>query len=139
MLIYRMSSCPNLAFKYGVFSVKYYTAVGRTPDESSMNYTDVLSKFQIDHEHYEKLKKQDAPKVPAVKGSDTEKKVIKWDPVFEDCMSLTIGLQGPTAYVLKKYAAVPPEKDDPLVGHNYFGKSGGLIEELTARLPQTET
>ena len=38
-------------------AVKYYKLVCRTPSLSSMSYTNVLSKFQVDFEHYEKLRK----------------------------------------------------------------------------------
>ena len=30
---------------------------------------------------------------------------------------------------------VPLEIDDPLTGYDYFGKSGGLVQEMTARIP----
>ena len=100
-----------------------------------MSYTNVLSKFQVDFEHYERLKKQDDPKVPVVKETDTNKKIINWAPVFEDCMSRTFGLQGPLSYVLRKEAEVPAEDEDPLLDFDYFGKSGGLVQEMTARIP----
>ena len=118
-------------------AVKYYKLVGRTPDPVNMSYKNVLSKFQVDYDHFEKLKKQDATTVPMVKESDAKKKIINWTPVFEDCMSRTFGLQGPLAYVLRKEAAVPSEMDDPLNSNEYFGESGGLIEEMTARIPLT--
>ena len=94
-------------------AVKYYKLVDRTPNPANMSYTHVLSKFHVDYEHYEQLKKQDAPKVPVVKESDAEKKIINWAPVFKDCMSRTFGLQGPLSYVLRKDLAVPSETDDP--------------------------
>ena len=100
-----------------------------------MKNTDVLDKFQVDWEHYEKLKKQDAPKVPVVKESDNVKKIINWAPVFEECMSRNFGLQGPLSYVLRKEEAVASEVDDPLQGDDYFGESGGLVQEMTARIP----
>ena len=102
-----------------------------------MKYTGVLDKFQVEWDHYEKLKKQDRPKTPVVKETDTVKKIINWAPVFEDCMSRTFGLQGPLSYVLRKSAEVPPEAEDPLQGEDYFGESGGLIQEMTARIPWT--
>ena len=72
-----------------------------------------------------------------VKESDTNKKIINWAPVFEDCMSRTFGLQAPLSYVLRKDGEVPPEADDPLLDNDYFGQSGGLIQEMTARIPLT--
>ena len=81
-------------------AVKYYKLVGRTPDPVNMNYKNVLSKFQDDYDHFEKLKKQDAPTVPMAKGADADKKVINWASVFEDCMSRSFGLQGPLSYLI---------------------------------------
>ena len=118
-------------------AVKYYKLVYRTPTLSNMKYTGVLDKFQVDWDQYEKLKKQDHPNVPLVKESDTVRKIINWAPVFEDCMSRTFGLQGPLSYVLRKTADVPPEAEDPLLGDDYFGSSGGLVQEMTARIPLT--
>ena len=57
--------------------------------------------------------------------------------MFEDCVSRTFGLQAPLSYVLRKDGEVPPEADDPLLDNDYFGQSGGLIQEMTARIPLT--
>ena len=116
-------------------AVKYYKLVGRTPNLSNMRNLEVLSQFQVDWENYEKLKKQDSHKVPLVKEADGVEKIINWNPVFEECMSRMFGLQGPLSYVLRKDATVAPEVDDPLTGDEYFGVSGGLIQEMTARIP----
>ena len=50
-------------------------------------------------------------------------------------MSRMFGLQGPLSYVLRKDATVAHEVDDPLTGDDYYGVSGGLIQEMTARIP----
>ena len=41
-----------------------------------MRNMDVLTKFQVDYEHFEILKKQDSHKVPLVKEADGVKKII---------------------------------------------------------------
>ena len=118
-------------------AVKYYRLIGRTLDSENMSYRNVFSDFKVDYKNYEQLKKQDAPKVPVVKESDGEKKIINWVPAFKDCMSRIFGLQGPLSYVLRKESTVPSEIDDPLNGNDYFGMSGGLVQEMTARIPHT--
>ena len=75
-----------------------------------MNYARDLSKFQVDFEHYEKLKKQDAPTVPMMKNTDKEKMMIRWAPIFEECMSRTFGHQGPLSYVLTYKGTIIPRR-----------------------------
>jgi hypothetical protein len=115
-------------------AVKYYIAVGRVPTPAIMHYNNVLTTFKVEHEAYLKLQKEDAPTVPNVKDTDNERKVIKWAPIFIDCMSRTYGIKGPLAYVLRETIQVEDEGEDPLLDNNYFGKSGGLQAELIARL-----
>ena len=93
-------------------ATKYYIAVGRTPDLASLHYNNVLSHFKLEYEAYTKLQKEDAPDVPDIKDSDNERKVIKWAPVFMDCMSRTYGIKGPLSYVLR--ATVIVEKSFPV-------------------------
>jgi hypothetical protein len=116
-------------------AVKYYRLIGRTPDLMNMRNSEVLSQFQVDWENFEKLKKQASNDVPVVKEADGVKKIINWAPYFEESMSRIFGLQGPLSYVLRKDATVPPEADDPLIGDDYYGVSGGLIQEMTSRIP----
>ena len=115
-------------------AVRYYLSVGRDLTAANLHYNNVLSAFRIEYEAYEKLQKEDAPSVPSVKDSDNERKVIKWAPIFMDCMSRTYGIKGPLSYVLRQNVEVPREEDDPLEDGSYFGQSGGLQAELTARL-----
>ena len=115
-------------------AVKYYLSIGRTPDNVNLHYTNVLSAFKVEYEAYEKLQQEDSPKVPQVLDTDNDRKIIKWAPVFKDCMSRTFGIKGPLAYVLRDDPVVPPEASDPLDANNYFGSSGSLQAELIARL-----
>ena len=115
-------------------ATKYYIAVGRTPSLAKLHYTNVLAMFKIEFEAYEKLQKETVPTIPEIKDSDNERKVIKWAPIFLDCMSRTsYGIKGPLAYVLRPDPVVSPEAEDPLEENNYFGTSGGLQAELISR------
>lgn len=115
-------------------ATKYYISVGRVPTPATLHYMNVLASFKIEYDAYEKLQKEDAPDVPPVKDADNERKVIKWAPIFIDCMSRTYGIKGPLAYVLRDNVEVVPEAEDPLQENSYFGISGGLQSELVARL-----
>ena len=115
-------------------AAKYYISIGRVPTVATLHYVNVLAQFKIEHEAYEKLQKEDAPDVPPIKDADNERKVIKWAPIFMDCMSRTYGIKGPLAYVLRANVEIVPEADDPLQENSYFGISGGLQSELVTRL-----
>ena len=128
---------------------RYYDSIGRTMDASNMHYSNVLSHFKIEWEAYEALQKEDDPSIPKINDRDNDRKIIRWAPIFLDCMDSTFGAKGPLRYVLRDDAAVPPEAEDPLepfvpaannnpsVPGAYFGVSGSLMEELVARLPHT--
>ena len=116
---------------------KYYTAVNRSMTSANMHYTNVLSNFQLEHDDYASLKDQDDPTVPTLIDKDADRKVIKWAPIFRDCLSRTFGSRGPLAYVLRETADVTDEAIDILIANSYFGSSGSLLDELVARLPHT--
>ena len=107
----------------------------------NMHYANILSTFKIEWDAYISLKKEDAPKAPAIRDQDNDRKVIKWAPIFQDCLARTYGSRGPLIYVIRDDEAVPSETDDPLgvddaTGNvnSYFGSSGCLHEELVKRL-----
>jgi len=102
-------------------AVKYYVSTGRVPDAISMHYAYVLVNFKVDYEAYKKLKKQDTPDIPDVKDNDVDRKIIKWIPIFFDCMSRKYGVKGPLAYVLREKAEVPDVSEDPLLLNEYYG------------------
>jgi len=119
-------------------AVKYYQSIDRTINPANMHYGNVLSGFKLEWEAYRDLRKQDELDVPLVKDKDGERKIIKWAPVFLDCMSRTYGSKGPLSYVLRGTSDVTSEVEDPLVSPNdYFGTSGSLLDELISRLPHT--
>jgi hypothetical protein len=115
-------------------AIKYYIATGRIPSSVNLHYQNILSPFKIEYEAYEKLQNENAPEVPSVRDTDNEQKVIKWAPIFMDCLSCTYGIKGPLAYVLRDTVEVVPEDDDPLQEGSYFGTSGGLQAELISHL-----
>jgi hypothetical protein len=115
-------------------ATKYYLSINRVPTVANLHYQNILASFKIEFEAYEKLQKEDSPDIPSIKDSDNERKVIKWAPIFMDCMSRTYGIKGPLAYVLRDEVDVVPEADDPLQEGSYYGRSGGLQTELIARL-----
>ena len=108
-----------------------------------MHYGNVLQNFKVEYEAYTALKDEEAPKAPTVNDKDNDRKVIKWAPIFKDCLTRTFGHKGPLIYVLRDKATVPDQALDPL-GKNaanaidsYFGESGSLQDELVARLPHS--
>ena len=118
-------------------AVKFYSSIGRTVTTANMHWKDTLSTFKQDYEFYEDLAKQDDPDVPLISDKHGDQRVIKWSPIFIDCLSRTFTSKGPLSYVLRDNDTVPAEATDPLEDNDYFGRSGGLQEELIARLPHT--
>ena len=118
-------------------AAKYYKSIDRTMDAASMHYTNVLSNFMIEYESYLELKKGDDPKIPRINDKDSDRRIIRWAPIFMDTMCNTYGIEGPLGYVLRDDAAVPAEADDPLDANAYHGASGSLLQELIARLPHS--
>ncbi len=130
-------------------AAKYYDSINRGMTTSTMHYTNILSNFKIEFEAYEALKKKDAPDVPKINDKDGDRKIIRWAPIFLDCMEHHYGAKGHLRYVLRENSAVKTEQENPLVAHvmanpvqniqgvhgTYYGESGSLVGELIARLP----
>ena len=96
----------------------------------NMNYSNVLSIFNIDYDTYEELKKEDDPDVPVINDKDNDRKLIKWVSIFTDCLYQTYGSRGPLVYVIQEPIDVPSEVDDPLDANSYYEVSGIIHEEL---------
>ena len=118
-----------------VNAAEYYTSIGRTMDVDNMNYNHVLKHFKVEWETYQDLLEQDTPDVPLISDKENDRKVIKWVSVFQDCLARSYGVHGPLSYVLRDDPVVPAEVDDALEANSYFGESGSMQDELTARLP----
>ena len=119
-----------------VNTTKDYTSIGRTMNSTNMHYTNELSKFKIEAETYVDLKEKDDPEVPMISDRDNNHKVIKWGPIFRNCLCRTYGTTGKLLYVLRETSAVPSEIEDPLENNDYFG-SGSIHDELVTHLPHT--
>ena len=127
-----------------VHASKYYSSINRAMSVSNMHYGNILAEFKIEWDAYLDLKEQDAPKPPTINDRDNDRTVIKWAPIFVDCLSRTYGSMGPLSYVLRENETVEDEVADPLgveestgITNSYFGKSGCLHAELTERLPHS--
>ena len=97
----------------------------------------MLSDFKVEEEAYADLKKKPEPKVSLINGQDNDRKVIKWSPIFMDCLSRTHDTKGHLVYILRENQEVPDEGEDPLQPNTYVGESGCLHDELIKRLPHT--
>ena len=115
-------------------AVRYYASIGGTMDASSMHYGNFLSAFKIEWEAYESIMSEDDPKVPKIFDRDGDRRIIRWEPIFLDNLDAIIGAKGPLRYVLRGEPIVTLEGNNPLDQNSYYGASGGLADELVARL-----
>ena len=118
-------------------AAKYYQSIGRTMNTDNMHYNNVLSKFKINWDAHVSLKSQDAPDVQMINDKDGDRKVIKWVPIFTDCLARTYGAKVPLSYVLKEDEYVPAEETDSLDADAYYGTSDSLHDGLVTDLPHT--
>ena len=84
------------------------------PEFDNMHYVNVLGHFKTYHDAYFLLKKQTSFEVTLVCYKYKEKKIIKWVPLFDDALSLTLGRKDPLVYIVRKNSDVPNVGDDPL-------------------------
>ena len=94
-------------------TAKYYTSIVQIMSTANIHYGNTLASFKIEWEAYVALKAEGAPKVPAIRDQDNDCKVIKWVPIFQDCLARTYGSRGPLIYVLRDEKEVPTEANDP--------------------------
>ena len=80
---------------------------------------------------------EDDPKVPKIVDRDGDRRIICWAPIFLDSLDAINGAKGPLCYVLRDEPIVPLEWNGPIDQNVYYGASGGLADELVARLPHT--
>ena len=102
---------------------------------SSMHYGNFLSTFKIEWEAYKAIMSEDDPKLPKIVDCDDDRRIIRWASIFLDNLYAIIGAKGPLRYVLRDEPIVPFEWNNPLDQNAYYGASGGLADELVARLP----
>ena len=77
---------------------------------------------------------EDDPKVPKIVDRDGDRRIIRWAPIFLDRLDGIIGEKVPLRYFLRDEPIVPLEENDPLDQNAYYGDSGGIADEVVARL-----
>ena len=82
-------------------AARYYHSIGRTMTTANMHYTNILINFKVEYEAYEVMKKEDDPTIPKINDRDNDRKIIRWAPIFLDCMEHHYGAKGPLRYVLR--------------------------------------
>ena len=102
-----------------------------------MHWSNNISIFNTDFESYKELKQLDEPDVPLIGDKHGNKRIIKWSPIFVDCLSRTLTSKGSLFYGLRDKPIVSLEATDPLENIEYYEKNGGLQEELIAQFPHT--
>ena len=75
--------------------------------------------------------------MPKIVDRDGDRRIIRWAPIFLDSLDAIIGAKGPIRYFLRDEPIVPIEGNAPLDHNVYYGASGGLADELVARIPHT--
>ena len=75
--------------------------VGRMINATNMNYGHVLSRFKIEWDTYEELKKEDCPNVPVINDKGNDHKLIKWLYTFNESLYQTYESRGTLVYVLR--------------------------------------
>ena len=103
-------------------------------NSQNMAYSSVLETFKIEYEAYLFIKDEDDAKVPKINDKDSDRKIIRWVPIFKDYPSSSFGSRRPLNCVLREDPEVPDEVIDPLLPNCYYGESGSLIAELESRL-----
>ena len=111
-----------------VNSAKFYDAVGRLMSLQSIHYGNFLSDFKVKWDAYKYLITKDDPKVPKVNDKEKDIKIIRWDPIFLDCLSSTYVSCGTFLYALRDNTKVHGEDKDPLLLNTYYGNSGSLLK-----------
>ena len=86
-------------------------------------------------EAYKVIMSEDDPKVPKIVDHDGDRRIIRWASIFLDNLDAIIGAKGPLCYVLGDEPIFPLEGNYPLDKNAYYGVSGGIADELVARLP----
>ena len=125
-----------LRLKVASIAYHYYRSIDRTPTPVNMNYTNVLRAFYVEYEALITLSEESKPDVPVLHKNLTP---LKWIESFKDCLYRTYGVRKcPLLYVIREDKNVTHETNDPLALGSYFGLSGSIVEELIARLNQTD-
>lgn len=78
-----------------VNAAKCYGSIARVMNPQTMACSSTLATFKIEHEAYLSIKDEDDAKVPKTNDKDNVRKIIRWAPIFKDCLSSSFGSRGP--------------------------------------------
>ena len=115
-------------------AAKYYGSIARVMNPQNMAYSSVLATFKIEYEAYLSIKDEDDAKAPKINDKDNDRNIIRWAPIFKDCLSSSFGSRGPLICVLREDPEVTDEVIDPLLPSCYCGVSEIVIAELESHL-----
>jgi len=91
-------------------AAKYYDSIDRVMTTGNMHYMNVLVNFKLEYEAYEAMRKEDVPDTPKISDKDGDRKIIRWSPIFLDCVQHYYGAKGPLRFVLRDDAVVKSEQ-----------------------------
>ena len=86
-----------------------------------MSYSTVLASLKVEHESYLSLKDEAEHKVLKINNRDNDRKVIRWSPIFKDCLASSCGSRVPLSCVLREDPAVTDDIVYPLLYNYYCG------------------
>ena len=85
-----------------------------------MGYASVLATFKINHEAYVFVKDDEDSKVPKMDDKDNDRKIMRWSPIFNYCISNSCASRGLLYHVLREGPIVPDEIMFPLLANYYY-------------------
>ena len=122
--------------KVAIQAVQYYQATSRTRLAANMQWTTVLSNFDIQWKSILDCKDDDdTPDVPKITRNF---KVPCWSEAFSDFLHRVIGVRNaPLAYVIRSTATFPAEAPALANGQPHSTEHGSVKSEMIARLSHT--
>ena len=139
------ATIPTPAFIYGAKSqkrlavacdlIRYNQTVGRDLTASNIQWTQVMSNFEIQWKALKERKGEDDPEVPKITKALP---IMKWTEAFQDFLNRVIGARMiPLAYVIQIDSQVPGTAP-PLAANQPHSTEHGSVEgELVARAAHT--
>jgi hypothetical protein len=114
--------------------IRYYDTVGRSLTAANLQWTSVMSNFEIQWKALEDKKYLDEPEVPKITKALP---IIKWTEAFRDYLHRMIGVRTiPLAYVIRAPVALPPISAIT-AGAPHSVEHEAIEIELTARASHT--
>ena len=75
----------------------------------NMIYSSAVATFKIECEVFFSVKDKVKPKVLKINNRDHGPKIIRWSPIFKDCLDSSQGSLGPLNHVPREDPVVPDE------------------------------